>query len=470
MPFQIAGWTLTALALLLALWALFADRPRARRRCPRCWYDLASTAGLTCPECGRTAKAERALFRTRRRWRWTAAALLLILLAQPLRLWPEIQENGWKSTLPTSVVMHMLPMGGMDGPWGYEVMRRLGRTVGPLGRPSTMTLTRAERAAMLRRAARGNILARPVGEPWQASYGTFLKNFSNALYSRTSEGEIVTPIRDGGSVRAEEAGPLIRAALDEMARIPPVVRAIRTRDRWPRGTPPTIRVEVEHWWPMGYGDDVNLRWSANDGAQAGENAGRLEYELPVTLAGPVTLDLEIEIRQYDYSSRNLRPVVKTERRTLSYHTTDTLDQAVGILESAAADKILTDNLAAQLSMQFMFLIDARGLAGHGLDDVGFGATAEIIVDGEIVSTFQCRWLGDTLGSSQNGPGFRNNAVREDVIEAAKAGRATLRLRSNPDWALKVLDAERIWFGETEIPLSYQDRPIVRRIRAAPPTK
>lgn len=49
----LAGWTLTGAGLLMLLWALFRDRSRGRRRCPRCWYDMAGVPGLQCPECGR---------------------------------------------------------------------------------------------------------------------------------------------------------------------------------------------------------------------------------------------------------------------------------------------------------------------------------------------------------------------------------------------------------------------------------
>jgi hypothetical protein len=63
----------------VALRALFFDRSRGRVRCPRCWYDMAGAPGLTCPECGGTARSERDLHRTRRRWGQTAAGIVLLL-------------------------------------------------------------------------------------------------------------------------------------------------------------------------------------------------------------------------------------------------------------------------------------------------------------------------------------------------------------------------------------------------------
>jgi hypothetical protein len=43
------AWVLAGLLLVgggwLFAWALFWDRSRGRRRCPKCWYDLRGTQG-----------------------------------------------------------------------------------------------------------------------------------------------------------------------------------------------------------------------------------------------------------------------------------------------------------------------------------------------------------------------------------------------------------------------------------------
>jgi hypothetical protein len=49
------GWTLAAAGMVLLAWALFWDRSRGRRRCPKCWYNMEGVPGLRCPECGREA-------------------------------------------------------------------------------------------------------------------------------------------------------------------------------------------------------------------------------------------------------------------------------------------------------------------------------------------------------------------------------------------------------------------------------
>ncbi|MBC7834593.1 MAG: hypothetical protein H7Y88_05770 [Phycisphaerales bacterium] len=74
-------WLLVAIATALFIRGLFCDRARGRRRCPRCWYDMAGLTGLTCPECGKTVQRERALHRSRRSPRLMLAALLLLGVA-----------------------------------------------------------------------------------------------------------------------------------------------------------------------------------------------------------------------------------------------------------------------------------------------------------------------------------------------------------------------------------------------------
>lgn len=76
----VTGWLLLALAMALLLRALVGDRARGRRRCGKCWYDMAGVPGLTCPECGRAHKRERGLGRSRRSRKLIALALMGAIL------------------------------------------------------------------------------------------------------------------------------------------------------------------------------------------------------------------------------------------------------------------------------------------------------------------------------------------------------------------------------------------------------
>ena len=79
--------TLAALVLAFAVLATttvlvwHGDGKADLRRCPRCWYDMSATQGLTCPECGHLAGGTAELHRSRRVSNvWLRALCLLWVL------------------------------------------------------------------------------------------------------------------------------------------------------------------------------------------------------------------------------------------------------------------------------------------------------------------------------------------------------------------------------------------------------
>lgn len=106
----IGGAVLGLAAAILGLRALFRDRPRGRRRCPGCWYDMSGVPGLRCPECGREARGERRLLRTRRRWKQAGLAALLGAIACGVAAVPRYQKGGWVGLVPSSVLVYIAPL------------------------------------------------------------------------------------------------------------------------------------------------------------------------------------------------------------------------------------------------------------------------------------------------------------------------------------------------------------------------
>jgi len=80
-------------------WAIFGDKSRGRRRCPRCWHDLSGTPGRTCGECGHAARSEDELLAARRRWSIAAATVAFMVgVAGWARL--EVLDAKWHTHLP----------------------------------------------------------------------------------------------------------------------------------------------------------------------------------------------------------------------------------------------------------------------------------------------------------------------------------------------------------------------------------
>jgi len=97
----VAAIVTAVLALAVCGWVVRGDRPKGRRRCPKCWYDMTGTAA-TCPECGRTQKHEQRFFRTRRRWRTAVACFLVTLAGAGTAAW-RAEPKWWEHT-PTIVL------------------------------------------------------------------------------------------------------------------------------------------------------------------------------------------------------------------------------------------------------------------------------------------------------------------------------------------------------------------------------
>jgi hypothetical protein len=111
----VVGVTVGGLAFLAMLLALTRDwlrgvRKPPRHRCPRCWYNMEATPGLRCSECGREARSERHLAKSRRRWRVAVAAFVVLLVAGAA-VWQSGRDPyGWIRWTPTPVLIHLADM------------------------------------------------------------------------------------------------------------------------------------------------------------------------------------------------------------------------------------------------------------------------------------------------------------------------------------------------------------------------
>src|SRR5688572_22565886 len=98
-PYWVVGLALAAGGVLLMYRSILADRAHGRSRCPKCWYEMSGATGLLCPECGGVALSERALLRTRRRWRRAGLAFAIILAGAATT-----QARSYQRWFPYSIV------------------------------------------------------------------------------------------------------------------------------------------------------------------------------------------------------------------------------------------------------------------------------------------------------------------------------------------------------------------------------
>lgn len=117
--FTLGAAVLAAAGVALLLWALWGDWLRGvlayrrtgarRRRCPKCWYDMAGVQGLRCPECGREARRESRMHRSRRK-RWAVlAACVLATFAWCASKVPIARRSGWPAAVPTTAMIVAIP-------------------------------------------------------------------------------------------------------------------------------------------------------------------------------------------------------------------------------------------------------------------------------------------------------------------------------------------------------------------------
>jgi hypothetical protein len=103
---------------------------------------MGGVPGLVCPECGKDAKRERRLGRTRRRWRVTIAACLITVTGVGTGAFPKASMNGWLSLVPTTALLVVAPPAGKGYVSNARGMRDLHPIVSELmrrGAQSTLT-------------------------------------------------------------------------------------------------------------------------------------------------------------------------------------------------------------------------------------------------------------------------------------------------------------------------------------------
>jgi hypothetical protein len=308
-------------------------------------------------------------------------------------------------------------------------------------------VTEPERRFILRRCISGNWLARPIDERWRRSYGWLLQHRNGPFYEAVTAGPLKTK---DGAIADDELADLVAA----QARLPCVLK-YRTRPVWPEGARVYVDINVETWWPIYIYAYPEGTWCDSPRGKS----GRMRDQI-IAQPGSTVLDLDLDIVQENSKDNpRTRHPVQHENARVSFRAVPTMDEAMPHVSGAQIDDLLTRGL--YLSENDMGLdVDARNLAGKGFDDVAFGVVAEIRCGEEVVATQNLRWMGGghlaNVGGTTMGSLNPYRAATKRLNESRGQAGWTVRLKTDDEWALNVLDASRYWRGDVVIPLDWGD--------------
>jgi hypothetical protein len=439
--------------IYLAWWALFSDRSRGRRRCPRCWYDMAHAPppGITCAECGFVARRERQFHRTRRRYAIASGAILLNV-AVAMIITERSMQRGFQALLPSRVLIWMLPIADnpRDGMLG-ELIYRATRS----------DLSEGQWKSFMARCATGDWRARPIDDAWRRKYGDLITSFRAMM--------IYEP-------HIEE--PLLS--------IPPEVQ-VTSRDAWPLGAPVTVTMQILDWWPLGTECRVRVapRLEGVDSVTVYRSASdrwpRTPFALHLPPLDPTTQEIVVDVhldrrRLLLAEGGSSEPVgdwepVMDKRVRLPVRfegSVETSAQAVsdkamnaamgevfenGIVEWEEGQSPVRFNVAAPITFSPTFAKTAVGLR------------AELLCDGVVARRLNMWWLGGVRQGrgDYDGRNYGFEIDYEDValLSQLQAGdelrRWQMRIVGDPLIALRAGKAEKYWAGEVVLPVQLSSR-------------
>jgi len=463
-------WLLAALAVIVAdgvlvfiAWrALFADKSNGRRRCPKCWYDLAYSPGMSCAECGFTGTDEVQFGRTRRRY---GAAALAVVLAAGVALFAtwHTSQQGFAGMIPTRVLLWCLPIIGPDSDLYAELMRRT----------RSSRFTDGQWNSLFTRSASGDWRNRPVTDGWISKYGDII-----SIWRRT--------------VADDDAINTILLAIEPRVEV-------ETRAVWPADTPMVALLQVQDWWPLGTECRVTVTPQNPVGDQtpivfqrAASDRGQFA-SIPITLpavpadTAAIKLDVQVERRARVPREPASGVVASTQSWDVAWRESVTLTTRIeGTIEQTLApanDEIMLD------AMQQVF---ARGVVrwtGGGrspvrfnieqpqtfvpaFNDVAIGIKAELLCDGVLARQLNLWWLGGdrpptALASNLSALpatapnaqfdrhyGFEIAFEEPDLLKFVNQadGRWSLRITGDRALALRVGAGNKFWNGEVAVPM------------------
>ena len=429
----LSGALVAAIGLLILFLALFKDRSRGRRRCPKCWYDMAGVPGLRCPECGREAKAERALGRRRRRWRGAGVGAVLLAIGVAGAAWPQYNSREWVRLVPSVILAWWAPLERTGNGASWWTPGGSGQTAPPQGLfGSTFVLSRRMPLPSL-----GDQLC---DEAWGRVMGNEFRTFEARWFVKRY-------FRQQGS------------AFDKCVDVPL---------RWPVGEPLAVRLSSS---PLRSLDGLSLEVRAGSEESEWTPLRAERHLLPdERFIGPsdgpasrVRIDLRMIAHGAEHIESFTRPI--TIKGTLE----DFLDQLDSEDVTATVQRALRPRMV-DLDGSAAVVFGNRGRQAVWAEiDYAIAYSFEVVLEGRVLGTGA--WI-----TSRTGPVWKDwddpmvtwldEEAKDCLIAALAAGAgAEIIVRGDPSGATKQYLAHPFdgyrpacWTGEFRMPLEKGERP------------
>ncbi|MCZ6837288.1 MAG: hypothetical protein O7G85_16050 [Planctomycetota bacterium] len=437
----IAGFGILTLSVYVAWKAWFGDRAMGRRRCPKCWYDLAYSEGMTCSECGFTAHDERQFGKTRRR---IGRGLLAILIAVSLILFVRERSNdqGWANMIPSRVLIETLPFFSDSN---NDAVTKL------IARFNTNSLSEENLKRLLERCVSGDGGFKPGTQAWANKYGNILNRFRPALAARRQDGTL--------DVMEE-------LLLD----LPPLV-ILRSRSQWPIGSSAQIGVQVQNWWPHGSDNQVHIAPQLE-----GAESKTIVYQ---GLRTPNT-SYTILTPPLDESCSSIEIEITTSRRTVEiddqWQHIDTSTILIPIQVAGRLETMITPISGPSLDeavkrsisgasrwtggkRPLRMYVNPGQTAIADFNGIAIGFVAKLYRDDELMDTDHTWWMGGRQVSDLGFGSWSDDPTMKRLMnEDFNQGTWTVHVVSDAALAIRAGEATKYWKGEFTIPLRYREIP------------
>ena len=445
----IAGISIVVIGIFYIWKSVFADRNRGGRRCPRCWYDMTYSQGMTCSECGHTAQCEQDFTHTRRRW-GRASFVLVLCVATILGMYWKLLDRGIIASLPTPILTMVMPLARDSG---SEVFKQLSR------RMMMSQVTDEQSEKIIARCVKGDWTSSPPDEAWINKYGMMLNTMRPRLVGR----------RNGQELHTLEK-PLLNL---------PVKVDFDTRESWPAGASARIRVRARNWWPAGHycrmritnvEDPTDTRIIVQQPNRNGPSAYVL-MSLPLTeTQKELIYEVEVYRRRTNDDEVNQSGDdgwvrVNKETVTLPITIVDSLEAVFEPVSDEVTTKAMKSVFGSVTRwtggpQPVRFQVLMRQTFIPEFNDTAIGVSVELFHNDRVVRQLDLWWIA---GEDVTNRGYEHAVPFEDpetllqITEEDLEANWELRVRSDPALALRAGDAPFYWKGDFTIAFTLDSR-------------